>query len=298
MNELAVQHSLQKDKVQPVWSIGIFAGDSIIDLKPAEEIGNPVISAEDVVDVLAAFVADPFMIEVGGTWNMFFEVMNAGTGRGEIGLATSCDGLAWTYDRIVLKEPFHLSYPYVFGLDGEYYMIPETHKANSIRLYRGDPFPYRWSLAEQLMHAAWVDCSVFNYWGRWWMFACPAFSRSSTLELFHAEKIEGPWKSHALNPIVSSDNRIARPGGRVIVNGAAITRFTQDCRPSYGTAVRAFEIRELTTSTYAEREVTRSPVLAGGAAPWNQAGMHHVDAHNVDDGRWLACVDGWRLKPS
>ena len=25
---------------------------------------------------------------------------------------------------------------------------------------------------------------------------------------------------------------------------------------------------------------------------WNAAGMHHVDAHQQPDGKWLACVDG------
>jgi hypothetical protein len=37
-----------------------------------------------------------------------------GEQEGEIGLATSEDGLKWDYKQVVLNEPFHLSYPYVF----------------------------------------------------------------------------------------------------------------------------------------------------------------------------------------
>ena len=282
-------------KNEAIWSIGIYTGQTPIDLEPAPGADNPVISAEDVSDVQAEFVADPFMIDVRGTWHMFFEVMNAETHKGEIGLATSADGLAWSYARIVLKESFHLSYPYVFRLDGEYYMIPETNKSNSIRLYKADRFPDEWSLAAHLMQGAWVDCSVFHYEGRWWMFATPAFSKSSTLELFHAESIHGPWRAHPLNPIIAANNRIARPAGRVIVNSAGPIRFTQDCHPSYGTRVRAFDVLDLTPSGYRDREVEPSPVLAGGEHDWNRAGMHHVDAHSVEGG-WLACVDGWRAE--
>src|SRR6185436_11390439 len=144
----------------------------------------------------AEFVADPFMIKVGQTWHMFFEVMNAQTNRGEIGLAVSDDGLVWRYSRIVLSEPFHLSYPYVFCLDGEYYMIPESHKADSTSLYRGDPFPVKWSLVGNIMKGAWVDSSIVSFGGTWWMFATPAWSRSSRLDLFHADSPGGPWLAH------------------------------------------------------------------------------------------------------
>ena len=80
---------------------------------PSQVLGQGLF-AEDVSDVPARFVADPFMLQDEGTWYMFFEVMNTRTNRGGIGLATSNDGLKWTYKRIALDEPFHLSYPHVF----------------------------------------------------------------------------------------------------------------------------------------------------------------------------------------
>lgn len=96
------------------WSIGIYGGASPYDLAPLKDVSYPVLSARDVTDIKAEFVADPFMIRHASKWYMFFEVLNALTNRGEIGLATSDDGLRWRYERIVLREPFHLSYPYVF----------------------------------------------------------------------------------------------------------------------------------------------------------------------------------------
>ena len=286
---------VEAEEPDVIWSIGIYSGATLLDLEPDPKTGNPVISAEDITDVRAKFVADPFMIRAGGTWHMFFEVMNTETLKGEIGLAASPDGRDWKYRRSVLREPFHLSYPYVFYLDGEYYMIPETFEAKSIRLYRADPFPDKWVLVESILEGAFVDSSFVFHGGRWWMFTCPYNSDDDVLELFHARTIHGPWHRHPASPIVKGDNQIARPGGRVIMNDGKPIRFTQACYPDYGMWVRAFET-EPTTSSYSERELDRSPILTKGEQSWNRSGMHHIDPHLVD-GRWLACVDGWRTEP-
>ena len=73
-----------------------------------------------------------------------------------------------------------------------------------------------------------------------------------------------------------------------------LVRFAQDCRPVYGSQVRAFEIVELTTTKYKDRELEASPVLGAGIWEWNKSGMHHIDAHLTSDGKWIACVDGFR----
>ena len=75
-----------------------------------------------------------------------------------------------------------------------------------------------------------------------------------------------------------------------------IVRFSQDCSLEYGSKVDAFEISDLTTTTYAENKVKESPVLAGSGNGWNSQGAHHVDLHALVDGGWLACVDGWAFR--
>src|SRR5215813_13238117 len=125
-----------------IWSIGIYGGRSPLQLAPAGS--NPVISAASVTDISARFVADPFMLKVDGLWHMFFEVLNNENDRGEIALATSRDGHTWQYGRIVMKEPFHLSYPHVFRWQDDFYMIPEALGASAVRLYRAASFPGEW----------------------------------------------------------------------------------------------------------------------------------------------------------
>jgi hypothetical protein len=281
-----------KDATRPwKWSIAMYAGKSPLQLAAAPGVSNPVLSAADVTDVPARFVADPFMVKVDGLWHMFFEVLNNEPNRGEIGRATSCDGLTWHYERIVLQEPFHLSYPYVFQRSDDFYMIPETLGANAVRLYRAESFPDKWILVKDLIPGQHADPSIFEHDGKWWLYTCPTPHKHDTLNLYFAADPASTWTEHPSSPIISDDKTVARPGGRVLDYDGRLLRFTQDCLPTYGRQVRAFEITELTASTYKEHEVKESPVLTPDGSSWNASGMHHVDAHRVD-GSWLACVDG------
>jgi hypothetical protein len=293
--ELSVEQAAERaPRKTAIWSIGIFSGSTLTDLKPVLESALPVLSAKNVTDVRAQFVADPFMIQSDDIWHMFFEVMNADTSNGEIGLATSRNGLEWDYQRIVLSEPFHLSYPYVFRVGGEYFMIPESYEANSMRLYRADPFPLKWSYVGTLLEGPWVDSSIFHFDDRWWVFTNPVEPEHQVLELFYAFDLAGPWHRHAKSPLVQGDKRMARGGGRVLILDGKPVRFAQDCHPFYGTQVRAFEVSALTASSYAEQELG-APILRPGEESWRSQGMHHIDAHFIN-GQWLAAVDGWRFE--
>jgi hypothetical protein len=276
-----------------VWSIGIHTGATLSQLAPDEASTNPVLSAADVTDIPAEFVADPFMIRSDGEWCMFFEVMNSKTSKGDIGLATSKDGHRWKYRQIVLSEPFHLSYPYVLQVNGEYFMIPESYQANSIRLYRAEQFPLCWSYVTTMLQGPWVDSSIFFFQERWWMFTNPVSPSNEVLELFYADDILGPWIRHPKSPLLEGSNRKARLGGRVVFDNGRPIRFTQDCFPYYGTRVRAFQISVLSISDYAEHELSYSPILSPAKDHWRRNGMHHIDLH-LFDGKWIACVDGWR----
>jgi hypothetical protein len=171
-------------------------------------------------------------------------------------------------------------------------MIPESFGHGTVRLYKADPFPLRWAFVRSLFRARCVDPSVFYFDNKWWMFTCSNPCRHDSLRLYFANDLLGPWLEHPANPIVKADARKARPAGRVLVLADKIIRFAQDCVPNYGTQVRAFEITELTTTSYVETEHSNSPILTGSGAGWNESGMHHLDPHLLAGGRWLSCVDG------
>ena len=284
--------------VGPVYSIGIYAGPQPWAVVPDARVGCPVLTAEQVTDVPASYVADPFLLRDGDRWWMFFEIWNWQKKQGEIGLASAADPRGpWHYERVVLAEDFHLSYPCVIEADGQRYMVPESHDAGGVRLYRAKEFPFEWEHAATLLEGPYLaDASPFEHGGRWWMFVDSSADKGHhTLRLFSAERLTGPWTEHPRSPVVEGDNRSARPAGRPKIAAGRLVRFAQVCTPDYGTAVRAFEITELTPTTYAERELGGQPILGPSGAGWNAAGMHHLDAHPLPDGTWIAAVDGWRL---
>lgn len=276
------------------WSIGIYTSDSPFTLAPSQTIQNPIMTARQVTDIPAKFVADPFMVKKDSRWYMFFEVLNTETGSGKIGLATSNDGLSWSYEKIVLDETIHLSYPYVFEWHDKFYMIPESRQANSIRLYQAIDFPTHWTFTETLLIGNYADPSIFRYDDKWWLFAETNPSGNDTLCLYYADELTGPWFEHPKNPIIKGDASIARPGGRVLVLDNLIYRFAQDDRLIYGAQLWAFKITELTTRSYQEKRVGKLPLLKASGTGWNGKGMHHIDLHQVNQNRWIACVDGVR----
>ena len=93
------------------------------------------------------------MVVTDSLYYLFFTAKNDLTVeyRG-IGLAESKNGVNWEYRQIVIKEPFVLSYPYVFKWQDDYYMIPEAHTETSVRLYRATDFPYKWTYERDLTH--------------------------------------------------------------------------------------------------------------------------------------------------
>lgn len=273
------------------WAIGIYEGESPFRLRSAPGIQNPVLTRSDVGDIPASFVADPFMLELDGTWHMFFEVLDRGEKKGKIGLATSRSGTEWTYRGVVLEQPFHLSYPYVFRHRGDIYMLPDS-TAGKIQLYRATGFPFRWSPGAVLIDGPGADPSVFRFDGLWWMFLCEYPGSNDTLRLFFAAELDGPWTEHPKSPVVRGDRTGARPAGRVIIDQDRVIRFAQDCVPRYGTRVRAFEVTELTRKTFSETASPGGPVLGPSGEGWNSQGMHHIDLHVLSSGRWRACADG------
>ena len=280
-----------------VWTIGRYVGPSPLALKPDPEVVNPILTAEDITDVNAEFVADPFLIHRDGTWHMFFEVIPARCRHGVIGHAISDDSRAWRYQRIVLVERFHLSYPHVFSHNGQVFMTPETHDLGSVALYVADPFPTRWRRVAEPVAGCHVDPTPFEHAGRWWMFALLPLNSSNPLRLYHSDCLAGPWREHRCSPIVVGDPRRARPAGRVVRWGGQLFRVAQDGVPDYGTAVRAFQITELTPDRYAERPASPELILSAGEQRWNSGRVHHVDAHAAQDGSWFAYVDGTEPVP-
>ena len=48
----------------------------------------------------------------------------------------------------------------------------------------------------------------------------------------------------------------------------------------------------MTTTDYNDHEISKNPILSASGTGWNSIGMHHIDAHQLNDKNWISCVDG------
>ena len=275
------------------WTIGIYRSNSPFHFNELQGWLNPLFRAENVTDVPAKFVADPFLIKDDQTWDLFFEVYNNATQQGDLAVATSSNTWIWEYQNVIIDEPFHLSYPYVFKAEDGYYLIPESFEANSIRLYKADQFPTKWSFVKTLVSGRdYVDNSIVFYNGKWWLFS--SVTSNDKLYLHYADSLTGPWKEHPLSPIVVGNVHKARPSGRLLVYDGKLFRFTMDVDPPMGThRVMAYQITDLTTTNYSETLAQDAPVVMPSGSGWNGQAMHQLDPVQVDSNSWIASVDGF-----
>src|SRR6185436_5246805 len=81
-----------------LWSIGVFGGESPLRLRADKALAAPAITRDDLTDISAAFIADPFLARSDDGWYLFFEALNRANDRGEIGVATSRDLASWKYE--------------------------------------------------------------------------------------------------------------------------------------------------------------------------------------------------------
>lgn len=222
------------------------------------------------------FYADPFVVKHNGQIHLFVEEYPYATGRGVISVATlGADG-RFGAPRVILEEPYHLSYPQVFSHGGEMYMLPESGGARRLVLYRATSFPDRWEVDTVLMDDLDInDATLLQRDGRYWLFGTErrgSGSASDTLVVFYAPELRGPWSPHRLNPI-AIDRSAARPGGAFIERDGRTFLPLQDGQDSYGGGLGLAELLRLDDDAV----VLGAPVPIRAGAAWARKGIHTLN---------------------
>ncbi len=206
-------------------------------------------------------LADPFVFHHRDQAYLFVEDLDFRQGKGRIA-AYALSETGSERIGIVLAEPFHLSYPYVFSVGEDIFMCPETHEVKDIRLYRATRFPTDWVLHCTLMDSvSAADTSIFYHGNRWWMFtnidSAQMGDHCSELHVFYADSFDSPsWVPHRQNPVVF-DARRARNGGLIHEDGVINRVFQVQDFDRYGAAMGIAKVSVLTPDLYQEEVVRR-----------------------------------------
>jgi hypothetical protein len=247
------------------------------------------------------YLADPFGVRRRDATHVFVEAFDYRTKHAVIEHHEFSPDLVWRSKRTALARPFHLSYPYLVEDAGEIFMIPESHQANEIALYRAREFPGGWVRESALLTGVpGAEPSLLRHEGRWWMFFTlvgPMARDMRELHVAHAETLTGPWRLHPQNPIIDS-RAGARPGGTPFVaSDGKVTLPVQDCSLTYGGAIRFLRFHRLTPDRISVERL--EPRLTGDlVSSTHQEGWHTLaecgDLTLIDTKRivrtWARCV--------
>ena len=224
------------------------------------------------------YYADPFALRRGDTVHVFVEAFDYRTRpaylqRLDLHLPT----LRWSAPQVVLRQPFHLSYPFVFEHQGEAWMIPESAKANELALYKGNATLDQWARVTVLLpNTAAVDASLVHHEGLWWLFyglLGPQQRDRNQLHAAFAPQLHGPWTPHPANPVFSDALR-SRPGGTPFVGrDGRLTLPLQDSSRTYGGALRLLAFTQLSPER-AEATVLPDPYTGDLVSPQHRDGLH------------------------
>ena len=220
--------------------------------------------------------ADPFLYSYDGKTFCFVEDFVYKTNRGHI-TALEIIGTKVVERGIAVKEPFHLSFPFLFKYQGELYMCPESCESKQIRIYRCTEFPLKWELQTVVMEGvSAADTMLFERGGKWWMLTSldqsGAEDHCSELYLFSADSpLHTNWTPSPQNPI-----RIDACGGRnagLIIDGEKLFRLAQrQGFDQYGQGLLVYEIKVISESIFVEELVTEiNPTFRRGLR-----GTHHL----------------------
>lgn len=223
------------------------------------------------------FWADPFAFECDGRRWIFFEDYSYREQRAGIACVEISPRGEISPPVVCLDEPKrHFSYPHVFRVGSEIFMIPESSDSDSVDLFRCQQFPDKWVRETTLLKGKYVDTTVWQYEGLWWLATTSADSgaRAGSLLLFSSGFLTGDWHFHPANPI-STDIRRNRGAGRVFLSRGRLIRPSQSCAPSYGYSFTFNEITELSAQRYSERPLRT-------ITPGSCAGLTGIHTYNCD----------------
>jgi hypothetical protein len=270
------------------WNIG-FIERGIEDVVAGEETAFPVHWVKH--NYKDRFFADPFLLSADDKClKVLVEDFPYYHKKGMISLLTVDRKTYQLLDRkVVLKQPFHMSYLFIFrNADGSVkWVAPEASQSGKLFRYKMNPQSGMLENQATLFPEPLLDSTILEHNGKYWLFCTKRGSRSNRdLLVYFSDCPEGPWMSHAKNPVVQDFTK-ARPAGNMVKIGGLIYRLSQKCDKCYGEDVNVSLVTTLTETDFEEEPVKQVKACKDDYS----FGFHTL---NGLDGIAISVVDGLR----
>jgi hypothetical protein len=230
----------EKDK----WSVHYVKGNyDKVSMRKATKIKNPK----------GRFFADPFIVSYNNKDIIFLEDYSYKEKKAVISAVEILSNKEYNFLGSVIKEDFHLSYPYVFEFENELYMIPESSGDKSIRLYKCLNFPLNWEYQYNLIsNIDAVDTTMHFINGKYWLLTNSNHNtteHNSILECYYADSpLSKQWHAHTRNPILFQNG--GRNGGYVLSKKKNFLISQKYGYDRYGKSLEIKEIKKITEKDF------------------------------------------------
>lgn len=225
---------------------------------------------------LFEWYADPFVFNYNGEDYLFFESFNYHEVYGKICCGKIIDNHIVDV-KVVIQEPFHMSFPNVFEYQGNIYMLPETKQTGELRLYICDAFPYSWVLDSVLLsdvklvdHALYLgkDNIVISY----------DVSNDDKKNRYYKIDFE---KKVAEEFFPKGEHTSERAGGSFFTMDNRLFRSIQNCEKTYGDYLKIFEVSSISETEITEKEVMQ--IHADDIVLIDNPGINHCHTYNRNE---------------
>ena len=188
--------------------------------------------------------ADPIILSWEGKDYLFCEIYDRKKDIGYIGV-THLDSVTPNFPEKVLDIGTHLSYPCVFSVGQEVYMIPETTTKKSIELYKAIEFPYKWEYVTQITSGKeYADSTYYSDDTKRLLLTFEQYQEDGSITKVHvydaSKIIEGELFDYPSMDFEFSNQ--SRGGGKLFEYAGKILRPAQVCTKEYGYALNFMEV--------------------------------------------------------
>lgn len=206
------------------------------------------------------FWADPFVLELNNETFIYFEIFEYKHNKGYIAVGKyDSNTNALVEIQPIIKDSYHYSFPQILKFEDKVYLIPESHKKNTIDLYEIISPPNKIKFIKTIKrNCDNADNVLFNFDSTWYLFTNP---KSDELPRSHNEKLDIYYSKDLVNDefVKIVDIQIGKTGlsnsrmaGNIFSDNNSFFRFTQDCSKMYGEKINVNEIIVLNKEQYIE----------------------------------------------
>ncbi|EKN5921047.1 hypothetical protein DVQ06_17240, partial [Yersinia enterocolitica] len=201
------------------------------------------------------FQADPFIVELDSNIYLFYEALDLIDSKGILRCSVLDSDLHQINDAKLEGFDYlnsHLSFPFVFYYENDFYLMPESHETGNVSLFKAKNFPYDWVFIGDLIeNIALTDSVIFFLNNQLWMMSS---DMNNELVVHVSDHLLGPWKK--TSPITKFSNFHHRLAGSPFSFNNKNYVPIQECHiDDYGKSIFIKEIELLNEEKYIEKTI-------------------------------------------